>query len=321
MRCALRGESALQTFSNTLFDLYDLAVKADPEQFADDAIMLLRGLVRYDGALFGVGYGNAGQGREYVADHAAACRPHAKAQHFPIAAPALEFSHHAKAWHVRELECATDLQALYDFAQARHAQCLSMYAESPQKNRLPRWLVLYRSDSERFGAEDRMLLDIFGRHLMQAISINLYSALVDIEPMRTPRALAFVNAVGAIEVADKRMTDLLKLEWPFFNDGNFPPHVVAALMKEGAYRGKRIDIEAFQKHGYMVCVARAVPLLKTLAPSELNVAHRFASGMTHKEIAAHLKVSPHTVRNQLAHVYQKLGVHGKAELARLLSSS
>ena len=39
---------------------------------------------------------------------------------------------------------------------------------------------------------------------------------------------------------------------------------------------------------------------------------QFARGMTHKEIAAHLNVSPHTVRNQLAQVYLKLGVHDKA---------
>jgi DNA-binding NarL/FixJ family response regulator len=48
------------------------------------------------------------------------------------------------------------------------------------------------------------------------------------------------------------------------------------------------------------------------------VARRFASGMSHKQIARELGVSHHTVRNQLAHLYRKLNLHDKASLAQYL---
>ena len=93
---------------------------------------------------------------------------------------------------------------------------------------------------------------------------------------------------------------------------------MVALLNTGVYRGRRIEIRAEQKYGYIACTARRIAVIDTLAPSERAVAERYAKGMKREEIARGLKVSPHTVRNQLANVYEKLGVHSKAELARLL---
>ncbi|MGN6702333.1 MAG: response regulator transcription factor [Burkholderiaceae bacterium] len=43
-------------------------------------------------------------------------------------------------------------------------------------------------------------------------------------------------------------------------------------------------------------------------------------GMSTKKIAAELGVSPNTVRTQLSHLYSKLDVHDKAQLAQRLMS-
>lgn len=51
----------------------------------------------------------------------------------------------------------------------------------------------------------------------------------------------------------------------------------------------------------------------------MAVAHRYASGETHKEIAAALHIAPATVRNHLAAIYRKLGVRNKPGLIRALS--
>lgn len=59
-------------------------------------------------------------------------------------------------------------------------------------------------------------------------------------------------------------------------------------------------------------------LLAGLSPREQEVAQRFAEGLSHKEIARRLGVSPHTVRSQLSQLYRKLDIHDKAALAQRL---
>jgi DNA-binding CsgD family transcriptional regulator len=51
--------------------------------------------------------------------------------------------------------------------------------------------------------------------------------------------------------------------------------------------------------------------------SELAVARLVAEGMTNREAAERLFVSPHTVNSHLRHVFTKLGINSRVELARL----
>ncbi len=46
-----------------------------------------------------------------------------------------------------------------------------------------------------------------------------------------------------------------------------------------------------------------------LTPREAEVLGWVARGLTNKEVAAILGVSPHTIRTQLEHVFEKLDVH------------
>lgn len=57
-----------------------------------------------------------------------------------------------------------------------------------------------------------------------------------------------------------------------------------------------------------------------LSPRERKVAELYLSGLTMRQIATTNRVSPHTVRNQLAAIYRKIGVSGKLGLARALSA-
>jgi DNA-binding CsgD family transcriptional regulator len=51
-----------------------------------------------------------------------------------------------------------------------------------------------------------------------------------------------------------------------------------------------------------------------LTPSEQRVAELAASGMTNREVAAALYISPKTVESNLARIYRKLGIRSRAEL-------
>jgi ATP/maltotriose-dependent transcriptional regulator MalT len=56
----------------------------------------------------------------------------------------------------------------------------------------------------------------------------------------------------------------------------------------------------------------------TLTPSELRVAELAASGMTNRDVAAALFISPKTVEANLARVYRKLSISSRAELGRII---
>jgi DNA-binding NarL/FixJ family response regulator len=56
-----------------------------------------------------------------------------------------------------------------------------------------------------------------------------------------------------------------------------------------------------------------------LTPSERRVAELAASGLTNREVAATVFVSPKTVEANLSRVYRKLGIHSRAELGRRMA--
>jgi DNA-binding CsgD family transcriptional regulator len=63
---------------------------------------------------------------------------------------------------------------------------------------------------------------------------------------------------------------------------------------------------------------RALDLRVRLTPAELEAARLAAAGRSNKEIAEVLVLSVRTVENRLQHVYEKLGVSGRRELAAAL---
>jgi len=54
-----------------------------------------------------------------------------------------------------------------------------------------------------------------------------------------------------------------------------------------------------------------------LTASEIAVAQLVAEGLTNREVAERLFVSPHTVNSHLRHVFTKLRINSRVELARL----
>jgi DNA-binding CsgD family transcriptional regulator len=63
---------------------------------------------------------------------------------------------------------------------------------------------------------------------------------------------------------------------------------------------------------------RAVALAEALSPRELQVASLIAQGLQSKEIARAVGTSPHTVRKQTQHIFAKLHVHTRTEVAVLI---
>jgi DNA-binding NarL/FixJ family response regulator len=62
---------------------------------------------------------------------------------------------------------------------------------------------------------------------------------------------------------------------------------------------------------------QAADLATRLTPQELQVVRLAAAGLTNKEIAAQMYLSPRTIGHHLANVFPKLGVRRRTELAAL----
>ncbi|MGB8506061.1 helix-turn-helix domain-containing protein, partial [Mycobacterium sp.] len=58
-----------------------------------------------------------------------------------------------------------------------------------------------------------------------------------------------------------------------------------------------------------------------LTVSEQQVAELAASGMTNRDVATALFISPKTVEANLVRVYRKLGIHSRAELGRRMRAT
>jgi DNA-binding NarL/FixJ family response regulator len=57
----------------------------------------------------------------------------------------------------------------------------------------------------------------------------------------------------------------------------------------------------------------------SLTESEHSVADLVAEGLTNREAATRLLLSPHTVDAHLRHIFRKLGIRSRVELARLVT--
>jgi DNA-binding CsgD family transcriptional regulator len=76
---------------------------------------------------------------------------------------------------------------------------------------------------------------------------------------------------------------------------------------------------AERARGELARVGRRAPSPGVLTPAERRVAELVAEGLATKEVAARLFVSPRTVDGHLAHIYAKLGVRSRTDLAHRLT--
>jgi DNA-binding CsgD family transcriptional regulator len=82
----------------------------------------------------------------------------------------------------------------------------------------------------------------------------------------------------------------------------------------GRVRGR---LRALGVHRRLVSARRPGRGWASMTDSELAVARLVAQGLSNREVAERLFLSPHTVSSHLRHVFAKLGVNSRVELTRL----
>lgn len=321
----LGRHQVLEHFSKSVATLYRLAQRTDPPLFRQELLELIREVVRCDGGVLHTWHLTTSSHFHHAPErvrarivtmlhHAEPAYVHSHASSFfaSLAAPQLVNEKGALLSH--------PLPWMRELHDEEHVRKLMLHGDVGASDGTARWILLFRCDDQDFTSHDTALLQAFWRLAMHSVEINLQYALWSIDPLGSERAIALVNSLGMIEIADDRLKELLRLEWPMMRGHMLPKTALTSLLATSSYRGKNIQLNASRKMGYLVCNAEKVRPLMMLTSSEISAVQCFARGMTYSAIADRFGVSPHTVRNQLANAYRKLGVHSKAELIRVIAN-
>ncbi|MEH7828590.1 helix-turn-helix transcriptional regulator [Gemmobacter denitrificans] len=180
------------------------------------------------------------------------------------------------------------------------------------------FMSLYRHQGAVFSQAEAADFRIILRHLEQSLSLSLRAEI----RARAPQGgeAAVVDHEGQLVRASRGFLPALAAE-------GLAPRSRAAVLRrlgvgQGQWQGQGVVLKSEPYAEDLTVIRMERPgLWDLLAPQERRVAELVLSGLTMREIAASHRVSPHTVRNQLATIYRKTGAAGKMDLARRLGPS
>jgi DNA-binding CsgD family transcriptional regulator len=133
---------------------------------------------------------------------------------------------------------------------------------------------------------------------------------------------SYEEAVRVLTAAERARRELGIVRWLAEHDHfNALEHELRATLGDEAYEVAHTEGQALSMDDAVAYVRRARGSRKrpsagweSLTPTELEVAHHAAAGLTNPEIGQRMFISRGTVKIHLSHVYAKLGVRNRSEL-------
>lgn len=167
----------------------------------------------------------------------------------------------------------------------------------------------------RYSERERRLKQLLVPHIASAFRLCREHQVLG--PGAVGEGIGLVNETGLVLASRPPFPHLVREEWPQTAPW-IPPATFSVIRGTGVWRGEYVDMRSERLAPYFLVRARACTPFAVLTRREQQVAERFACGHSHKEVARELGVAPATVRNQVAAIYEKLGVNDKVHLARLV---
>lgn len=183
-------------------------------------------------------------------------------------------------------------------------------------------ISIYRADPDKpFSEKERLLQQNLVPHLAETWHINRLNHL-----NRLSQPLCSVNSnsaaadiKGILHLIEPSFIRLLLDEWPAWRGPHLPDELIPILEgKDERFVGNTLVVRLSKLNDLFLLHGRRKSRVDFLSQRERDVASRFSTGNTHKEIAQALKLSPATVRNHLSAIYLKLGIGNKTELVNIL---
>ena len=189
-------------------------------------------------------------------------------------------------------------------------------------------IFLFRGETgPAYTDAERDLLEQCFPHLLTARRRRMLSAFhrpngTPAPPSDTP-GFAIIDDSSHIHASDPAFGLAVRHAFPGWQ-GPRLPEPLARLLQGADTSLKAGPLRFDLRRGYGEAGGRHLlrlpdPAAGSLSAAELKVARLFAQGATSAAVARQLGISPLTVRNHVTAIYQKLGIHSKAELARTMS--
>jgi DNA-binding CsgD family transcriptional regulator len=189
------------------------------------------------------------------------------------------------------------------------------------------YLVLWRADrSNPFTDEERARTELLALHMVggwrhcQLLELQRAPIGTSTSAVLVRRARALTDSSGLILTADSDFGEIVREVFSGwlgpslpFEFRNFVESALATVVVG------ELTLQIVRGDDYHILTVIGTPREMPLSPSEYEVAKLYSAGMSNSEIASIRHVSATTVRNQLAAIYEKLSIHSKVELARMIA--
>ncbi len=184
-------------------------------------------------------------------------------------------------------------------------------------------IALWRAERDRpFVEEERRFMQAAFPHLIEAHTRNRLARLAGAAspPSIGAWSTAAADRAGILHVAENRFTLLLREEWPQWCGPQLPAALAEAVSRGESLRiaFEWIVVKTAPLHDLLLLQVRPRIPVDSLTQREREIARHTAQGLSHKDIARLLDLSPATVRNHLSSACRRLGVRNKAQLAALV---
>lgn len=317
----------LDEFSNTLLELHALARQADTVDFQHRALELIRKILPFDSAWWGImsphedsfllhsshlyelptGYVSVWE-RTKVDDRVArgVCDQPKRTLYFDE----------------RKLKSAPGLAALTGEHGIHQAFCTSVYLPSESAFI---FLSLYREKNRpRFTSDETLLNQYLMPHLCSSWTVNREYQIDQVKrgSRNVASAMALLDRHHEILNVEPAFHGLLQSEWPGV-PGLALPEAVRHWLTSGddVLKLREIVLRRHSLGEFRLIEVRPKTRVDTLSPREAEIAEAFGRGLSYKQIARELDSAPATIRHHLRVIYEKLGVSDKAAMTALLSDS
>ncbi len=186
-------------------------------------------------------------------------------------------------------------------------------------------ILLYRASPETaFSEAERSCLDAIGPLLAELVAQSRVLNL-----LRDPRTGMGELAVAVVDGDGKFVQTTPAFVRSYW--GNVPPRSpyipaeALAALRRGEIWPTSDNKQVLQAHTdasrNLLLRLRAISTADLLSTREREIARLFAAGQSHTQIARRLHLAPSTVRNHVAHCYEKLGVNNRVGLLEALAQA
>jgi DNA-binding CsgD family transcriptional regulator len=313
-----------------LLALYQGARELPAPEFDEFALALLKAILRFDSAMWGVGemsLNSAGPIIQSIHLHKQPNEMLASYEHVKHCdRAAFEVTRNLGKtlnFHFPDINAGSSKAGIRAHSKRFAMQNLLVTTSCDPQLFRQDFLSLWRARSrDQYSQDEHRLAEFLMPHMIEAGRINhllwLNQMTTEVVARRGARAIGSLD--GTLYTSDNAFADILRLEYPDWLPPALPRRLMDALRASSEYRflGVRITVVASPLRDMLYFRARELLAIDALTSAERTVATRIAHGLAYKEVARELGVSLATVRNQVHNVYQKLGVGNKAALAQRL---